>query len=196
MPPCYFSRKSDTFGRDPPIGRLRPPQSRPGDPVTGGNPRHGNGQLQMPEPAVGDECESRRRARVPRWCCRRRDPRRRTGRHPRGRTLLDERQAVARPVRFVIANEEVADGGDRNRDRDRNWLFPGAADAPTHEGRLAEAVTEAVGDCGPASCRHARSRLSLTHRRRTKPHRSPSHPTETSSPRSSSAPSAADSGTA
>jgi hypothetical protein len=36
----------------------------------------------------------------------------------------------------------------------------------------------------------------LTHRRRTKPHRSPSHPTETSSPRSSSAPSTADSGTA
>ena len=61
--------------------------------------------------------------------------------------FLDERPAVARPVRFVVANEEAVTQGKRYVERDLNRAFPGDRDGATHEDRLAHALGEAVGDC-------------------------------------------------
>lgn len=61
--------------------------------------------------------------------------------------VLAEHPEVARPVRFVIANEEAVAAGRRYLERDLNRAFPGSAEAPTHEGRLAHRIGEAVGDC-------------------------------------------------
>jgi len=63
------------------------------------------------------------------------------------RTLLDERPAVQRPVKFVLANELARDRNERYVEADLNRAFPGDPDAPTHEGRLAAAVAEELRGC-------------------------------------------------
>jgi predicted deacylase len=61
--------------------------------------------------------------------------------------LLDERPAVRRPVKLVVANEEAIERGVRYVDEDLNRSFPGDPDADTHEGRLAHVVGEELADC-------------------------------------------------
>ena len=63
------------------------------------------------------------------------------------RTLLDERPAVERPVRFVVANEEALAAGRRYVDVDLNRSFPGDPDSPRHEERLAAALAEEIRGC-------------------------------------------------
>lgn len=57
-------------------------------------------------------------------------------------TLLAERPAVERPVKFVAANEEARELSARYVDEDLNRAFPGDPDADTHEGRLAARLAE------------------------------------------------------
>lgn len=51
--------------------------------------------------------------------------------------LLVEAPDVSRPVKLVVANEEALERNVRYLEADLNRAFPGAADADTHEGRLA-----------------------------------------------------------
>ncbi|MFB6152176.1 MAG: succinylglutamate desuccinylase/aspartoacylase family protein [Haloarculaceae archaeon] len=62
-------------------------------------------------------------------------------------SFLDERPAVERPVRFVVANEAAVERGVRYVDRDLNRVFPGDPDGTALEERLAYDLATAVGDC-------------------------------------------------
>lgn len=61
--------------------------------------------------------------------------------------LLEERPTVDRPVKLVVANEKALERQVRFLDEDLNRTFPGAADADTHEGRLAHELAAELRDC-------------------------------------------------
>jgi len=61
--------------------------------------------------------------------------------------LLDEPLTVERPVKFIVANEEALERGERYVETDLNRAFPGDPDADEHERRLAAAITEEIADC-------------------------------------------------
>ncbi|WP_254768311.1 succinylglutamate desuccinylase/aspartoacylase domain-containing protein [Salinilacihabitans rarus] len=61
--------------------------------------------------------------------------------------LLEERPAVERPVKLVVANEAALERQVRFVDEDLNRAFPGDPDAKSHEKRLAHELTEELGDC-------------------------------------------------
>ncbi len=61
--------------------------------------------------------------------------------------LLDDRPAVERPVKLVVANEEALERQVRYVDEDLNRAFPGDPDATTHEGRLADRLVEELDGC-------------------------------------------------
>lgn len=71
--------------------------------------------------------------------------------------FLDDPPEVARPVAFVVANEEALAAGRRFLDEDLNRAFPGSHDAETHEGRLAARIAEAIGDCETLSLHSTQS---------------------------------------
>jgi hypothetical protein len=60
---------------------------------------------------------------------------------------MDERPAVERPVKLVVANEEAIERNQRYVETDLNRSFPGDPEGASHESRLAHALGEAVGDC-------------------------------------------------
>ncbi|ELY95842.1 succinylglutamate desuccinylase/aspartoacylase domain-containing protein [Natrialba taiwanensis] len=61
--------------------------------------------------------------------------------------LLDEQPTVSRPVKLIVANEKALERQVRFVDEDLNRAFPGDPDAETHEGRLANELVSALGDC-------------------------------------------------
>ncbi|NHN48462.1 succinylglutamate desuccinylase [Halostella sp. JP-L12] len=61
--------------------------------------------------------------------------------------LLDEPLTVDRPVKFIIANEEAIEAGERYLEADLNRSFPGDPDADEHERRLAAAIAEEIEGC-------------------------------------------------
>ncbi|MCU4924619.1 succinylglutamate desuccinylase/aspartoacylase family protein [Halobacteria archaeon AArc-dxtr1] len=61
--------------------------------------------------------------------------------------LLDQRPAVDRPVKLVVANEHALERQVRFVDEDLNRAFPGDPEAKTHEGRLAYELTQELKDC-------------------------------------------------
>ena len=61
--------------------------------------------------------------------------------------LLAEEPAVERPVKFIIANEEALEAGQRYLDADLNRVFPGDADATDHERRLAHDLAREIQGC-------------------------------------------------
>jgi predicted deacylase len=61
--------------------------------------------------------------------------------------LLDESLTADRPVKFVIANEEAIEAGERYLEADLNRSFPGDSDADEHERRLAAAVSDEIEGC-------------------------------------------------
>ncbi|WP_123537555.1 M14 family metallopeptidase [Halosimplex salinum] len=61
--------------------------------------------------------------------------------------LMEERPAVAEPVKLVIANEEAIERGERYVEADLNRSFPGRADGQSHEVRLAHALGREVSGC-------------------------------------------------
>lgn len=73
------------------------------------------------------------------------------GDEPCGPTAIDrflsEDPDVERPVKFVVANEEALDAGDRYLEEDLNRAFPGAPDAETHEGQLAHQLAGELRGC-------------------------------------------------
>lgn len=71
--------------------------------------------------------------------------------------LLDERPAVERPVKLVVANEAAVERGLRFVDVDLNRSFPGDPDGPTHESRLAARLAEEVEDCTTLALHATRS---------------------------------------
>jgi succinylglutamate desuccinylase len=61
--------------------------------------------------------------------------------------LLQEAPDLARPVKFIVANEEAQARNLRYVEEDLNRAFPGAPDADTHEGRLAHDLLGELQDC-------------------------------------------------
>ncbi|MFB6172396.1 MAG: succinylglutamate desuccinylase/aspartoacylase family protein [Haloarculaceae archaeon] len=61
--------------------------------------------------------------------------------------LLEERPAVERPVKCIVANEEAIARDVRYVDEDLNRAFPGDPSADTHEGRLAARLHGELRDC-------------------------------------------------
>ncbi|PSQ26443.1 succinylglutamate desuccinylase [Halobacteriales archaeon QS_9_68_17] len=61
--------------------------------------------------------------------------------------LLDEPLTADRPVKFVVANEEAIEAGERYLEADLNRSFPGDSDADEHERRLAAAVSDEIEGC-------------------------------------------------
>ncbi|TYL38814.1 succinylglutamate desuccinylase [Natronococcus pandeyae] len=61
--------------------------------------------------------------------------------------LLDENPTVERPVKLVVVNEEALERQVRFVDEDLNRAFPGAPNAKTHEGRLADRLVEELEGC-------------------------------------------------
>lgn len=61
--------------------------------------------------------------------------------------LLHEAPDVVRPVKLVVANEEALERNVRYLEADLNRTFPGAADADTHEGRLAHTLLTELRNC-------------------------------------------------
>ncbi|WP_135820795.1 M14 family metallopeptidase [Halostella litorea] len=61
--------------------------------------------------------------------------------------LLDEPLTVDEPVKFVVANEEAIERGERYVDTDLNRAFPGDPDSDEHERRLAAALSEEIEGC-------------------------------------------------
>ena len=61
--------------------------------------------------------------------------------------FIAERPDVARPVAFVLANEEATATERRYVETDLNRAFPGDPEGTTHESSLAHALGEAIGDC-------------------------------------------------
>jgi len=61
--------------------------------------------------------------------------------------LIEDPPNVERPVALIIANERAIEQGRRYAEGDLNRSFPGGVDGPTHEGRLAAKLADAIGDC-------------------------------------------------
>ena len=61
--------------------------------------------------------------------------------------LLAEEPEVERPVKFIVANEEALDAGERFLEEDLNRAFPGDPDGDTHESRLAHELAREVQGC-------------------------------------------------
>ncbi|ADD04268.1 succinylglutamate desuccinylase/aspartoacylase family protein [Natrialba magadii ATCC 43099] len=61
--------------------------------------------------------------------------------------LLDERPAVKRPVKLIVANEKALERQVRFVDEDLNRAFPGDPDAKTHEAELASELVNELDDC-------------------------------------------------
>lgn len=61
--------------------------------------------------------------------------------------LLLKAPDVKRPVKLIVANEEALERNVRYLEADLNRAFPGAADADTHEGRLAHALLGELRGC-------------------------------------------------
>ncbi len=61
--------------------------------------------------------------------------------------LLEQRPAVERPVKLVVANERALEQQVRYVDEDLNRAFPGDPEAETHEGRLAAELTDELEGC-------------------------------------------------
>jgi len=61
--------------------------------------------------------------------------------------LIDDSPPVERPVKLIVANERALDRGVRYVEEDLNRAFPGAADADTHESRLAHALLAELEGC-------------------------------------------------
>ena len=61
--------------------------------------------------------------------------------------LLEEDLPVARPVKFVVANERALEREVRYVDEDLNRAFPADPHASTHEGRLADDLATELEGC-------------------------------------------------
>lgn len=61
--------------------------------------------------------------------------------------ILADPPAFERAVKFIIVNEEAIAADERYLEEDLNRAFPGDPDGPTHESRLAAALTDELGDC-------------------------------------------------
>ena len=61
--------------------------------------------------------------------------------------LLDQRPAVTRPVKLIVANEAALERQVRYVDEDLNRAFPGNPNASTHEGRLAAELAAELEGC-------------------------------------------------
>jgi predicted deacylase len=60
--------------------------------------------------------------------------------------ILEEAPEVKRPVKFIIANEEALDAGERFLEEDLNRAFPGDPEG-THESKLAHELAREVQGC-------------------------------------------------
>ncbi|TQQ83460.1 succinylglutamate desuccinylase [Halonotius terrestris] len=61
--------------------------------------------------------------------------------------LLAEEPTVERPVKFIIANEQALEAGERYLDADLNRVFPGDSDKEGHEHTLAAEIAREVEGC-------------------------------------------------
>lgn len=61
--------------------------------------------------------------------------------------ILQEAPAMAKPVKFIVANEEALEANQRYLEEDLNRAFPGDPDGKTHEMRLAAALTAELQGC-------------------------------------------------
>ncbi|MFC6717871.1 succinylglutamate desuccinylase/aspartoacylase family protein [Natrialbaceae archaeon GCM10025810] len=61
--------------------------------------------------------------------------------------LLEQRPAVERPVKLIVANEEALERQVRYVEEDLNRAFPGDPDAETLEGRLAHELANELEGC-------------------------------------------------
>jgi succinylglutamate desuccinylase len=61
--------------------------------------------------------------------------------------LLQADPDLARPVKFIVANEEAISRNLRYVEEDLNRAFPGAPDADSHEARLAHELLAELRDC-------------------------------------------------
>ena len=71
--------------------------------------------------------------------------------------LVAEEPPVERPVKLIVANEEALERGVRFIDEDLNRVFPGDADADTHERRLAHDLGRELRDCTTLSLHSTQS---------------------------------------
>lgn len=71
--------------------------------------------------------------------------------------IVDERPAVERPVKLIVANEEAYDRGQRYVDTDLNRSFPGDPDSEHLEERLAAALAEEIAGCSVLSLHSTQS---------------------------------------
>lgn len=60
--------------------------------------------------------------------------------------ILEKDLEYAKPVKFIIANEQALEKDIRYIDTDLNRSFPGDPDSDSHEERLAAALLEEIGD--------------------------------------------------
>ncbi len=58
--------------------------------------------------------------------------------------ILDEDTEFRKPVKFLVANEEALEKGERFLDRDLNDSFPGDPDSSQHEEQLAAEITDEI----------------------------------------------------
>ncbi|MFB6203965.1 MAG: succinylglutamate desuccinylase/aspartoacylase family protein [Candidatus Nanohaloarchaea archaeon] len=71
------------------------------------------------------------------------------GDEPAGKKAIEkvlERNSFTGPVRFIVANEEALEIGERYVEKDLNSSFPGDPDSEVHEERLAAEITDIVED--------------------------------------------------
>ena len=71
--------------------------------------------------------------------------------------LLDERPAVDRPVKCIVANEEALEQGTRYVEADLNRVFPGDPDGDAHEVRLAVDLLAELQGCTTLSMHSTQS---------------------------------------
>jgi succinylglutamate desuccinylase len=71
--------------------------------------------------------------------------------------LLDERPAVERPVKLIVANERALEEGVRYTEADLNRIFPGDPDASEYERRLAPELLREVRECTTLSLHSTQS---------------------------------------
>ncbi|MBV0922747.1 succinylglutamate desuccinylase/aspartoacylase family protein [Halomicroarcula limicola] len=62
-------------------------------------------------------------------------------------SILADPPSVNRPVKFIVANEEALEAGERYLETDLNRAFPGDPDSALHEERLAAELTEELRGC-------------------------------------------------
>lgn len=63
------------------------------------------------------------------------------------RAFLNDTPSLERPTRFIIANEEAREKGERYLDHDLNRVFPGDSTEDSHEKQLASELLDAVSEC-------------------------------------------------